>query len=78
MKAKKKPIDEKTPAELGVDLAPRLKVLKVTEPKGQRSGTRVASAAELVEKLTGGTGPVTTLLIAEHDKPRSRKRRRGR
>jgi electron transfer flavoprotein beta subunit len=51
MKSKKKPIDEKTPEELGVDLAPRLKVLKVVEPKGQRSGKRVSSAAELVEKL---------------------------
>ena len=51
MKAKKKPIDEKTPEELGVDLSPRLKVLKVVEPKGQRSGKRVASAAELVDKL---------------------------
>jgi electron transfer flavoprotein beta subunit len=51
MKAKKKPIDEKTPEELGVDLAPRLKVLKVVEPKGQRSGKRVSSAAELVDKL---------------------------
>jgi len=51
MKAKKKPIDEKTPAELGVDLAPRLRVLKVVEPKGQRSGKRVSSAAELVDKL---------------------------
>jgi electron transfer flavoprotein beta subunit len=51
MKAKKKPIDEKTPEELGVDLAPRLKVLKVVEPKGQRRGERVASVAELVEKL---------------------------
>jgi electron transfer flavoprotein beta subunit len=51
MKAKKKPIDEKTPEELGVDLTPRLKVLKVIEPKGQRSGKRVASAAELVAML---------------------------
>ncbi len=51
MKAKKKPIDEKTPEELGVDLAPRLKVLKVVEPKGQRSGKRVSSVAELVDKL---------------------------
>ncbi|MCB1500738.1 MAG: electron transfer flavoprotein subunit beta/FixA family protein [Bauldia sp.] len=51
MKAKKKPIDEKTPEELGVDLTPRLKVLKVVEPKGQRSGTRVATVAELVDKL---------------------------
>ena len=51
MKAKKKPIDEKTPEELGVDLATRLMVLKVVEPKGQRSGKRVASVAELVDKL---------------------------
>jgi electron transfer flavoprotein beta subunit len=51
MKAKKKPIDEKTPEALGVDLRPRLKVLKVVEPKGQRSGKRVASAAELVAML---------------------------
>ncbi len=51
MKSKKKPIDEKTPEELGVDLSPRLRVLKVVEPKGQRSGKRVASAAELVDKL---------------------------
>jgi electron transfer flavoprotein beta subunit len=51
MKAKKKPIDEKSPEELGVDLSPRLKVLKVVEPKGQRSGKRVASAAELVAAL---------------------------
>jgi electron transfer flavoprotein beta subunit len=51
MKAKKKPIEEKTAQELGVDLTPRLKVLKVVEPKGQRRGKRLASAAELVEKL---------------------------
>ena len=51
MKAKKKPIDEKTAEELGVDLSPRLKVLNVVEPKGQRSGKRVASVAELVDKL---------------------------
>lgn len=51
MKAKKKPIDEKTPEELGIDLAPRLKVLKVVEPKGHRSGKRVANVAELVDML---------------------------
>jgi len=51
MKAKKKPIEEKTPEELGVDLAPRLKVLKVVEPRGQRGGKRLASVAELVDKL---------------------------
>ena len=42
---------EIAPEELGVDLTPRLKVLKVVEPKGQRSGTRVATVAELVDKL---------------------------
>jgi electron transfer flavoprotein beta subunit len=51
MKAKKKPIDEKTPADLGVDVAPRLKVLKTTEPPGRRAGVKVASVAELIDKL---------------------------
>ncbi len=41
MKAKKKPIDEKTPADLGVDVAPRLKVLKTTEPAGRKAGVKV-------------------------------------
>ncbi len=51
MKAKKKPIDEKTPADYGVDVAPRLKVLKTTEPAGRKGGVKVGSPAELVEKL---------------------------
>jgi electron transfer flavoprotein beta subunit len=51
MKAKKKPIDEKTPADLGVDVAPRLKVLKTSEPPKRRGGVKVASVAELVGKL---------------------------
>jgi electron transfer flavoprotein beta subunit len=51
MKAKKKPIDEKTPADYGVDIAPRLKVLKTTEPGGRKAGVKVKSAAELVAKL---------------------------
>ncbi len=51
MKAKKKPIAEKTPADYGVDVAPRLKVLKTTEPAGRKAGVKVGSAAELVEKL---------------------------
>jgi electron transfer flavoprotein beta subunit len=51
MKAKKKPIEEKTPADLGVDVAPRLKVLKTGEPPARRAGARVASVAELVGKL---------------------------
>jgi electron transfer flavoprotein beta subunit len=51
MKAKKKPIEEKTPADLGVDVAPRLKVVKTSEPPARRAGARVASVAELVGKL---------------------------
>ena len=41
MKAKKKPIDEKTPADYGVDVAPRLKVLKTTEPASRKAGVKV-------------------------------------
>ena len=51
MKARKKPIAEKTPADYGVDPSPRLKVLEVREPEKRRSGARVASATELVAKL---------------------------
>src|ERR1700726_2110226 len=51
MKAKKKPIDEKTPADVGVDIAPRLEILKTSEPAGRKSGAKVASVAELVGKL---------------------------
>jgi len=51
MKAKKKPIDEKSPADYGVDVAPRLKVLKVTEPAKRSAGIKVKTAAELVDKL---------------------------
>ncbi|HZW47205.1 MAG TPA: electron transfer flavoprotein subunit beta/FixA family protein [Microvirga sp.] len=51
MKAKKKPLDETSPEALGVDVAPRLKVLKTAEPGGRKAGVKVASAAELVQKL---------------------------
>ena len=51
MKARKKPILEKTIADYGVDAAPRLKVLEVREPEKRRAGARVASATELVGKL---------------------------
>jgi electron transfer flavoprotein beta subunit len=51
MKAKKKPIDEKSPADLGVDVTPRLKVLKVSEPPGRGGGVKVASVGELLDKL---------------------------
>jgi electron transfer flavoprotein beta subunit len=51
MKAKKKPIDVKTPADFGVDTAPRLKVLKTAEPGKRQAGVKVKTAAELVGKL---------------------------
>jgi electron transfer flavoprotein beta subunit len=51
MKAKKKPIDVKTPADLGVDVAPRLKVLKTAEPAKRSAGIKVKTAEELVGKL---------------------------
>ena len=51
MKAKKKPIDEKTPADYGVDIAPRLSVVKVTEPPVREAGEIVEDVATLVAKL---------------------------
>jgi electron transfer flavoprotein beta subunit len=51
MKAKKKPIGETSPDTLGVDIAPRLKVLKTGEPAKRQAGVKVASVAELVGKL---------------------------
>ena len=51
MKAKKKPLDIKTVADYGIDVAPRLKVVKVTEPPKRTAGIKVADAAELVANL---------------------------
>ena len=51
MKAKKKPIDEKTPADFGVDVKARLQVLKVTEPPVRQAGIKVESVEQLVSKL---------------------------
>jgi electron transfer flavoprotein beta subunit len=51
MKAKKKPLDVKKPADLGVDIAPRLKVLTTAEPPTRKAGAKVSSPAELVAKL---------------------------
>ena len=51
MKAKKKPLDTVSSADLGVDLAPRTKVLKVEPPAGRSAGIKVASVEELVDKL---------------------------
>jgi electron transfer flavoprotein beta subunit len=51
MKAKKKPLDETSPETLGVDVSPRLKVVKTAEPGGRKAGVKVGSVAELVQKL---------------------------
>jgi electron transfer flavoprotein beta subunit len=56
MKAKKKPIDEKTPEAYGVDVAPRLEVLKTTEPPGRKGGVKVKTVGELVDKLKNEVG----------------------
>ena len=58
MKAKKKPMDVKKPADLGVDIAPRLKVLKTMEPAGRKAGVKVANVQELVAKLKTEVGVI--------------------
>ena len=56
MKAKKKPIAEKSPQDYGVDVAPRLEVLKTVEPAKRQAGVKVASVADLVGKLKNEAG----------------------
>ena len=56
MKAKRKPIDAKTPDDFGVDITPRLDVLKVAEPAKREAGVKVESVAELVDKLKNEAG----------------------
>lgn len=58
MKAKKKPIDEKSPGDYGVDTAPRLNILKTTEPPTRDAGIIVESAADLVDKLKNQAGVI--------------------
>jgi len=58
MKAKRKPIDAKTPDDFGVDIAPRLEVLKVTEPPKREAGVKVESVQELVSKLKNEAGVI--------------------
>jgi electron transfer flavoprotein beta subunit len=58
MKAKKKPIDEKNPADYGVDPTPRLKVLKVSEPPKRKGGVKVKTVQELVDKLKNEAGVI--------------------
>jgi electron transfer flavoprotein beta subunit len=56
MKAKKKPIDDKSAADYGVDLTPHLEVLKTAEPPGRKGGVKVKDVAELVSKLKTEAG----------------------
>ena len=56
MKAKKKPIEDKTPDAYGVDVKPRLEVVKTAEPSGRKAGVKVSSVADLVERLKNEAG----------------------
>ena len=58
MKAKKKPLEEMTPDALGVDVTPRITVIKTVEPAGRKAGVKVESAAVLVEKLKVEAGVI--------------------
>jgi electron transfer flavoprotein beta subunit len=58
MKAKKKPIEEKSASDYSVDTKPRLEILKTGEPAGRKSGVKVGSVAELVAKLKDEAGVI--------------------
>jgi electron transfer flavoprotein beta subunit len=58
MRAKKKPIDEKTPVDYGVDIKPRLEVVKTAEPPARKAGVKVKTVAELVDKLKNEAGAI--------------------
>jgi electron transfer flavoprotein beta subunit len=58
MKAKKKPIEDKTAADYGVDAKPRLQVVKTTEPPVRKSGVKVKTVAELIDKLKNEVGAI--------------------
>ncbi len=58
MKAKAKPLAARTPADYGVDVTPRLHVLKTVEPAGRKAGVKVASVAELIAKLKDEAGVI--------------------
>ena len=58
MKAKQKPLALKTPADYGVDVAPRLTVVKTVEPTGRKAGVKVANVAELLAKLHDEAGVI--------------------
>jgi electron transfer flavoprotein beta subunit len=56
MKAKKKPIDTKSAADFGVDTSPRLEVVETREPPKRKGGVKVASVADLVDRLKNEAG----------------------
>lgn len=58
MKAKRKPLDEKTPSEYGVDISPRLEIISTTEPAARAAGVKVADVSELVAKLKDEAGVI--------------------
>jgi electron transfer flavoprotein beta subunit len=58
MKAKAKPMAMKTPADYGVDVTPRLSVIKTVEPAGRKAGVRVSSVEELIAKLKDEAGVI--------------------
>jgi electron transfer flavoprotein beta subunit len=58
MKAKKKPIEERTPADFDVDVAPRLRILRTLEPPTRKAGVRVATVGELIDKLKHEAGVI--------------------
>jgi electron transfer flavoprotein beta subunit len=58
MKAKKKPIDDKTAADYGVDIKPRLEVVKTSEPPVRKAGVKVKTVAELIDKLKNEAGAI--------------------
>ena len=58
MKAKKKPIDDKTAADYGVDIKPHLEIVKTTEPPVRKAGVKVKTVAELIDKLKNEAGAI--------------------
>jgi len=58
MKAKKKPMDVKTPGDLGVDVSPRIEIVKTVEPEKRKAGQILGSVAELVDKLRNEAGVI--------------------
>ena len=58
MKAKRKPLDEKTPSDYGVDISPRLEIISTTEPAARAAGVKVADVSELIAKLKDEAGVI--------------------